>query len=112
MHEPLALGQLEVGPGFFSGEPVRKTHRAPAEAADTVAAEHAQTLEMKCRGGAITATHLPRTTQYGAGGKLSQAYEIAVLLRMNDEGSRPAEMAFGLTHEQVIGQYRNDRTRR
>jgi hypothetical protein len=31
---------------------------------------------------------------------------------MNGEGSRPAEMAFGLTHEQVTGEYRNDQTGR
>jgi hypothetical protein len=29
-------------------------------------------------------------------------------LRMNGECSRTAEMAFGLTYEQIIGQYRND----
>src|ERR1017187_8511548 len=109
--ELLALGQLQVGPGFFRGESVRKTHRSPAEAADAIAAEHAQTLKMKCRGGAITATQLPRTTQYGAGSELSEAYETRVRLRMNGERSRPAEMAFGLAHEQVIGQYRNDRSR-
>ena len=29
---------------------------------------------------------------------------------MNGEGSRPAEMSFGLAYEEIIGQYRYDHT--
>jgi hypothetical protein len=112
VRELLALRQLQVGRGRSGREPVREAHRAPAGTADTVTAEHVQTLKMKCRSGAITALHLPRTTQYGAGSELSEACEITVRLRTNGEGSRPVEMAFRLTHEQVTGQYRNDHTRR
>ena len=39
LREPLAPGQLQVGPRFPSGQPVHETHRSPAGAAETVAAE-------------------------------------------------------------------------
>src|SRR5688572_25060337 len=112
VRELLALGQLQVGSRFTRGKSVRKGHRAPAEAAGTVTAVHAQTMKMKFRAGAVAAMQLSRPAQYGAGSEPSEADERRILLRMNDEGSRPGEMAFSLTHEQVVGQYRNDHARR
>src|SRR6202171_3446131 len=70
--EVLALGQVQVRTGFFSGEPVCKAHRAAAEAAGAVAAPYAQALEMKFRGGAVAALHIPAPAQLGAGRGLSE----------------------------------------
>src|SRR5688572_17658776 len=110
--ELLAFGQRQVRPGFFSGESVRKTHRAPAEVADAVSAEDVQTLEAERRGRAVTTLHLPQTTECGTGRERSVARETRVFLRTDGERARPAEMAYRLTHEQLAGQDRDDRTRR
>jgi hypothetical protein len=108
MRELLSLRQLQVGTGFFHGKPVSKTHRASTEAAIAVAAKHGQALKMEGCGGAVTAVKFPQTTQFGGGREFSEAGERGVLLRMNGECSRTAEMAFCLTYEQITGQYRND----
>src|SRR4051812_17218125 len=101
--ELLALGELEVRASFLGGEAVRKVHRAAAEVAGAVALAQVQPLKLERRGRAVAAAQLALAAQFGAGGELSLAGERRVLLRMDSEGARATEVAFGFAEEEIAG---------
>src|SRR5689334_13480105 len=112
LRELPARRQFQVRPGFVGSEPVGEAHRAAAEVAGAVAAEHAQSLEVKCRGRAIAALHLPDPSLGGAGSELADAGERRILLQMQSQRPGTVEMAFGLADEQIAAQNRDDLARR